>query len=63
MTEASAWEAYSAAHAAYLAAPTPERAAAVVDSFAVFAAEFIPDAVAASEETEQLRRRLQAVAA
>lgn len=60
MTEAIAWEAYSVAHAAYLAAPTPERAAVVVDSFAAFASEFIPDAVAASEETELLRRRLQA---
>lgn len=61
MTESDLYHAFHAAQEAYLAAPSPERAAATVEAFEAFAAEFIEDPIAAAEEAEDLRRRLAAL--
>ena len=55
------YHAFHATQAAYLEAPSSERAAATVEAFSAWAAEYIEDPVAAAEETEELRRRLAAL--
>jgi HAMP domain-containing protein len=60
MTEAALYAACHAAHAAYLAEPTAARGDAWLAAFEEFAAVYIEDPVAAFEETEELRRKLQA---
>ena len=59
MTESQIYKIFHDAHEAYLHEPTPERAAVVIEAFQAFAAEFIADPVAAHEEVEELRRKLQ----
>jgi hypothetical protein len=60
MSEAALYEIFHRAHEAYVTEPTAERAAVCIETFQAFAAEFIPDPIAAHEETEELRRKLQA---
>ncbi len=60
MSEAALYQIFHRAHDAYIHEPTPERAAVVIETFQAFAAEFIADPIAAHEEVEELRRKLQA---
>jgi len=59
MNEQALWEAYTVAAKRWMDKSTDANARAAIDSFAEFAAVYLPDPVQAHEAVEDLRRNMQ----